>query len=482
MKDDELAKFFAQGILVDASVQSMDIPDIDKLISKMNDRGATFLDAKLLYDISENNIENDAFSVEVVKTYGGERSPAKPADWVACFNDRFNRLKNILLSKPECNSVMSISNIKTAPNNSTVSTIAMISNVSISPIKKFMILEIEDNTGSFKAISSQNNLEIVKDQVVFISGKKSNDAMFINQVIFPDIFVKSQKNDNVPDAYAVFISDVHIGSKLFAEDALKRFISWLKGEIPEFSSIAKAVKFIFLCGDLVDGIGVYPDQEKELSITDIREQYDSLYKMLDQIPKGIKLIISPGNHDATHIAEPQPCISSNFAGRIYNLRNAVFVSNPAYVNIRFSTEKIGVLVYHGFSIPYYADTINKYSKMDTDDIAAIMKIHLRSRHLSPTHGASQILPLQRDYLVIDETPDIYATGHIHKTLLSKYKETILVNSSCWQFQTDYQKKYGQKPDVAKVPMVNLKDKSMIVLDFLNEKIQTYEKGIKAHAS
>ena len=169
MKEDELAKFFAQGILVDASVQDMDIVDVDGLISRIKQSGATFLDAKLLYELSEKNEENDAFSVEVVKSYGGEKSAAKPADWIGCFNDRFNRLKNILMSKPECGSAMSISNIKTAPNSSTVSTIAMVSNVSISPIKKFMILEIEDNTGSFKAISSQTNQEIIKDQGIRLS-------------------------------------------------------------------------------------------------------------------------------------------------------------------------------------------------------------------------------------------------------------------------------------------------------------------------
>lgn len=40
--------------------------------------------------------------------------------------------------------------------------------------------------------------------------------------------------------------------------------------------------------------------------------------------------------------------------------------------------------------------------MDPDDIENIMKIMLKSRHLAPSHGSTQILPLPKDYLVIDE--------------------------------------------------------------------------------
>ncbi|MCL5009362.1 MAG: metallophosphoesterase [Candidatus Parvarchaeota archaeon] len=477
MNRQDLDKLFSNGVLVDASVEGADIKNVDDLISKLKAKGTFILDSSVLHDLYSGAIEEDQKHVDIIKNYEGETSASKPADWAAYFNDRFNRLREMLVVK-ENGGLMSLSQVKGMPSGSDVKFIAMISNVSISPIKKFMILDIEDNTTSYRALSSTIREEVLQDQVVVIKGKKSKDAVFVDSIILPDIAVKEQTDKNMPDSYAVFISDIHVGSKLFARESFEKLIKWLNLEIEEYSNIAKAVDFIILAGDLVDGIGVYPDQEKELEINDLKAQYEELYKILDRIPKRIKLIISQGNHDATHIAEPQPRLDPAFGDPLYQLDNAMFLSNPYQVNLVVGQYKTNLLVYHGFSIPYYANTISKYNKMNTEDIEAIMKLHLRSRHVAPTHGSTQVVPLQKDYLVIDETPDIYVTGHIHKALLGKYKGTVLVNSSCWQYQTSYQKKYDIVPEIAKVVLVNLKNKEGLILDFLGERIQIYKKAIK----
>lgn len=476
MNDDELNKLFLNGILVDASIKEASVKDLDNLIKTIKERGITFLDSKILYDLSAEKVDDSTYWIETIKNYEGGTSASKPADWTIYFNDRFNRIKNILASKE--NGLISLSYVKNLPIGSEVKTIVMVSSISISPIKKFMILDIEDGTTSYRALSSTINQDVLADQILIIKGKKSKDAIFINEVIFPDIQIKDKKDPEIGDSYVLFLSDIHVGSKLFAREPLEKFLRWINGEIEEYANIVKAVKFIVITGDLVDGIGVYPDQEKELTITDLVKQYDELYGLIDRIPKHIKIIISQGNHDATHIAEPQPRVDAFFASSLYKLNNAVFMSNPYQANLVVNGYKTSLLGYHGFSIPYYANTIAKYNKMNPEDIEAIMKLHLKSRHLAPTHGSTQVVPLTQDYLVIDETPDIYATGHIHKTLVSKYKDTILVNASCWQYQTSYQKKYGMEPDVAKVPVVNLKTKETQILDFLGEKVQIYKKGIK----
>ena len=64
--------------------------------------------------------------------------------------------------------------------------------------------------------------------------------------------------------------------------------------------IAKKIKYIFIVGDLVDGCGIYPEQDKELLIKDVYQQYKECAELLKQIPKHIPLIICPGNHDALH--------------------------------------------------------------------------------------------------------------------------------------------------------------------------------------
>ena len=72
-----------------------------------------------------------------------------------------------------------------------------------------------------------------------------------------------------------------------------RFLKWINCELGNESQkqIASKVKYIFILGDLVDGCGVYPDQEKELVIKDIKEQYKACADFLSKIPKKIKLII-----------------------------------------------------------------------------------------------------------------------------------------------------------------------------------------------
>ena len=476
MDEDQLNTLFSNGILVDSSIKDINISDVSGLISSLKEKNINFLDINTFHDLYDGEASTDS-SIEIIKNYEGEISESKPPNWVNYFNDRFNRLKAILMSKDR-SGLLSLSNIKNMPQGSDVKSIVMVSSVSISPIKKYTILDVEDNTGSYKAIITNSNQEILEDQVVMITGRKYNDAIFVKDIIFPEIQMREKVKQEIDDTFILFLSDIHVGSKLFVNDAFERFIKWINGEIPEYSNIAKLVKFIVLNGDLIDGIGVYPDQEKELAISDLKGQYDKLYSFLDRIPKNIKLILSQGNHDATHIAEPQPKLDKTFAESLYKLKNAVFLSNPYQVNLVVGKAKINLLSYHGFSIPYYANKIPKYSKMNAEDIENIMKIHLKSRHLAPSHGSTQLMPLPRDYLVIEETPDIYATGHIHKTLASIYKGTVLINSSCWQYQTSYQKKYGMDPDVAKVPLVNMRDKSFQILDFLGDKIQVYKKGLK----
>src|SRR5207253_10829381 len=56
------------------------------------------------------------------------------------------------------------------------------------------------------------------------------------------------------EVYAVLISDVHVGSKVFMEDAFGRVLGWLKGEVggPDQRHISDHVKYVLIGGDLVD--------------------------------------------------------------------------------------------------------------------------------------------------------------------------------------------------------------------------------------
>ena len=99
-----------------------------------------------------------------------------------------------------------------------------------------------------------------------------------------------------------------MGSKMFLEDEWHNFLKWINGNLGNSrqKDVASKVKYLIVPGDVVDGIGIYPDQEKELAIVDIYRQYEVLAEQFQFIPDHISIIMQPGNHDAVRPAEPQP--------------------------------------------------------------------------------------------------------------------------------------------------------------------------------
>ena len=77
-------------------------------------------------------------------------------------------------------------------------------------------------------------------------------------------------------------------------------------------------------------------------------------------------------------------------------------------------------------------------------------------------------PELKDHLVIDQIPDIFVTGHVHTFGLSKYRGVMLLNSSTWQNQTSFQKKHNFVPEPCKVAVVDLKNFSTQVLNFMDD--------------
>jgi DNA polymerase II small subunit len=90
---------------------------------------------------------------------------------------------------------------------------------------------------------------------------------------------------------------------------------------------------------------------------------------------------------------------------------------------------------------------------------------LRRRHLSPIYGGNKVLPTRRDYLIIDEVPDILHMGHIHKNGATDYHGTLVINSGTWQSRTSYQIKQGHIPSPAILPVYELKSMNLSYVDF-----------------
>ena len=335
--------------------------------------------------------------------------------------------------------------------------------------KQHTILTVEDLQGTATVLITKNSPEalrkkaqsLLQDQVVCLSVFKTRSKLFLAEdIIFPEIGQKTQHKSSEP-VYAVLTSDLHVGSTKFNKEAFKKFVQWLKGKYgnDKIREMAGHVKYVLAAGDIIDGVGVYPNQAKELVVRDVHKQYMFASKILAQIPEYIEIVITPGNHDAPRKALPQPAISREFIKTLKENREIYTTGDPT----RLSLHGVEVLMYHGRSLD---DIIGAVPGLDHDHPERAMKLLLQSRHLAPQYGGKTLLsPENRDFLTIEHPPDIFHSGHIHVLGYCNYRGVLVVNSGGWQEQTDYMQKLGLVPTPGKVPVVNLQTLETTVLSF-----------------
>ncbi len=391
-------------------------------------------------------------------------------DFVLHYKNRFNELKEILQEHSELSNLISINKI--SGDRQGISVIGFVVDKRMTKNKN-LLLDIEDLNGKMRVLINANKPEllekaeeIVLDSVVGFKGSGNKEILFVNEIVFPEARLAERKS-SINDEYAAFIGDLHFGSKRFLKEDFEKFINYLNGNVLNTPEALK-IKYLFLVGDIVTGVGNYPNQEKDLKIYDLEEQFQGLAEMLGKIRKDIHVIISPGNHDGVRIMEPQPIFNEKFAWPLFNLDNVILTGNPAQVNIGAyeGFEGFNVLTYHGFSFPYYANEVAPLMKARAmNSPEKIMKLLLKHRHLSPTHTATQFFPLEKDALLIKKIPDIFVSGHTHKSGIVYHNNILLVSVSSWESMTPYQEKFGNEPDHCKVPIFNLKTRAVKILDF-----------------
>ena len=416
-------------------------------------------------------------SVVVLKSYIDTFQKKKVQDFVDHFRVRYESLRDILLSRLDLQHSISINRLSHKQHGDDVSFIGLISSKVMTKNGNYR-LTLEDLTGTIDVLITKTKEELyslvddcVLDEVVGIRGVLGQNIVFCNQLYVPDIPEGSEFKKAPDETYAAIISDIHVGLHLFLEEDFNNFLKWTRGEFGNKKQrhIASKLKYLFLNGDLVEGVGIYPGQEEDLVIKDITKQYDQLAFFFSQIPSHIELIICGGNHDALRLSEPQPPLDKKYASALYSLPNALHVSNPSLITIHADKDFPGfdVLMYHGFSIPYYADSvpsIRQAGGMNRTDL--IMKYLLQRRHLAPAHGSNLYVPdPHKDPLVIDKVPDIFITGHVHQACASHYKHVTLINSSCWASQSEDNKRRGIVPTPSRVPLLNLKTREVRFMNF-----------------
>ena len=369
-------------------------------------------------------------------------------DFVTVFRDRFERLSGKLRGRVNHRPTDALDAMG---GGSDAAIVGMVNDIR-STASGHWLIELEDTSGVFPCLVMKDRRfadqvdELLCDELIAVEGTLADDGgiLFVDSMYFPDVPRTFEPSTADRHVQAALISDVHVGSQEFMADAWTRFTDWLH------TAEAENIEYLLIAGDMVEGVGVYPDQDEELDIVDIYEQYEAFSEYLKQVPGDIEIVMIPGNHDAVRLAEPQPGFDEELR-EIMSAHDVRISGNPSTVTI----EGVSVLMYHGVSLD---EIIAEFpdEKATYDDPQKAMYHLLKKRHVAPQYGGHmRLAPEEKDYLVIDEVPDVFHTGHVHKLGYGKYHNVLAINSGCWQAQTEFQKSVNIDPDTAYAPVVDL---------------------------
>ena len=388
-------------------------------------------------------------------------------DFSHYFRDRFQKLTATFRERPDSRDAGTLGSALGKEQNQKVKFFAMV--MEKRERKQKLFLQVDDLEDTATVLVSPDERDayltaqkIPLDQVACISAVRAKGDLFVaKEILLPDI------PDHKPhladeEVWAVLLSDVHIGSKKFLSKELSRVFDWLNLRIGATNqrAIAERTKYVIICGDLIDGIGIYPRQEHELAITDLYEQYREAAKYVEMIPDHIETIILPGNHDPVRQALPQPPIPRDFGEPLYEARGFTSLGNPSEVGLH----GVRFLLHHGRSLD---DILSSAPNMDFSQPEKAMKLQLQCRHIAPEYGnRTSIAPEKVDHLVIEKVPDVFQSGHIHVVKYENYRGTQILNSGAWQAQTDYQRRVGIIPTPGILTTINLSTLQVRLINFM----------------
>ncbi len=482
------------GILVAADVKPENLEgfSIDDIASRIIERRASDPSLNVISGIDIQNIADEillekapkpveviqkpeykAYASEVDANYNISNSSIEYSngtvdEFVSHFRSRLHKLKGIIEQhRGKLNGVLStLESLNSYSSGREVTVIGIISN-KITTQKGNIMVVIDDETYEAKVIFVNGTSlqakelfekarHLVNDEVIAVKGKISNQFVIAKEIVWPDVPIRERKEIEEDIAIA-FISDMHMGSKLFLEKNFTTFIKWLNGNYGERADIASKLKYIVVGGDIVDGIGVYPNQDRDLAVLDIYAQYRIFFNFVSMIPDYMHVFVIPGNHDAVQRAEPQPQLTNDLISD-FKAENVHILPNPSFLTLH----GVQVLTYHGTSLDSIIRSIPGTNYANPEK--AMIEI-LKRRHLSPIWGGNIIVPSKDDNLVIDKIPDILHMGHVHKNCISNYHGVDIINSGTWQATTQYQLIQGHIPSPCIVPVYEAKTNRFVNINF-----------------
>ena len=424
--------------------------------------------------ITNTNTESNGESYKIIFDPTYKINSEDKRDFFKLFDSRYKKTLKILSIRSESRQIRKIKYIKDLRNKSRFSSLAnenergkLVDSVFVAGLimlkrnrKNDVELVIDDTSGSIPVVCRTRELineasTLVLDQMLMLEispSKRNSNDFVIKDIIFPDI-PEHVSSKSGTESYVALISDLHVGSKYFMEKEFNDFLGWLSSD----DDFVRKIKFICIAGDIVDGIGVYPNQDRELIDININSQMSYAAALLQKIPKRMHVFLIPGNHDPGRRALPQSALTN--LRDFQQLENFSIIGNPSLVELN----KVKLLLFHGQSLD---DVIATVPGLSYSKPVEAMKILLRSRHLSPIYGnRTPIAPESEDMLVIDDVPDVFHAGHVHTTQVGRYKGTLIVNSGAWQKQTKFQQTMGITPTPGICILINLATLQSFKKDF-----------------
>ncbi len=429
----------------------IELEDLKEALKRIEKRAE-----RRLYETGE-----DVGGIRIIKSPTNLGVKGSSEEFIELMRRRFQFLKSLLVKKSGVDPIP-ISNLlnSTSRNGDRVLVVGMILEKRV--LRDFSIrMVIDDESGSIPVIFKKGSRywdkadKIPVDSVVAIKGTFINGRLYADSFRIPDLNGELVEPGSASGKVAL-ISDIHMGSRYFNEQAFERFVRWLNSEY------ARDVKFLVICGDLVDGIGVYPNQEEELKIVDVYKQFQLASSFLERIPRDVKVIYIPGNHEPVRQAEPQPVVPEEYLDHLLEVRpDLIALPNPAMIGIG----DVRILLYHGRSLNAVFKHIPGLQPIRPETVVEAMRWILRLRHLAPIYGEHPIAPESEDWLLIDQVPHVLHVGHIHVYGVGEYNGVKIVNSGTFENETPYIKSLGIEVTVGKAPILDLKSREVEVKDF-----------------
>src|SRR5438132_174071 len=172
-------------------------------------------------------------------------------DFLRYFRSRFEKMSALFRQRIDTRSAGTISDALAGGTNGRGRFVAMVVEKREKANRIFLTVDDYDDEATVLVGDSnpsvwQTARQISRDQVLFLETRKSSGKLLVAEnIVLPEI------PDHKPgrageEVYAVLISGVHVGSKVFMEDAFGRVLRWLKGEVggPDKRHISDHVKYI----------------------------------------------------------------------------------------------------------------------------------------------------------------------------------------------------------------------------------------------